>query len=112
MFCFVLIVSTDSKRLSTGLLDLVSVNLDWISGAEFPVLKTIPFDKVDISLMDIEINHIGEIFEGDPDDLKDLLEDNGYEFHSFAKIDALFVKKGLVKQFEKKAKKAKTKKKN
>lgn len=86
---------------------MYSKHIFMVSGAELPVLKTIPFDKVDISVMDIEINHIGEIFDGDPEDLKDLLEDNGYEFHSFATIDALFVKKGFVKQFEKKIKRKK-----
>jgi len=35
-----------------------------IEGAELQVLKTIPWDKVNISSLLIEINHIGEIFEG------------------------------------------------
>jgi hypothetical protein len=33
----------------------------------FQVLKTIPFDKVDIKILDIEMNHIGEIFDGTPE---------------------------------------------
>merc|ERR1719460_1874786 len=35
-----------------------------VEGSEFPILKTIPFDKVDIKVLDIEVNHAGSIFPG------------------------------------------------
>ena len=27
-----------------------------VEGSEFPILKTIPFDKVDIKVLDVEVN--------------------------------------------------------
>ncbi len=38
-----------------------------IEGAELQVLQTIPFDKVDIKILDVEMNHVGEIFDGTVD---------------------------------------------
>ena len=85
-----------------------------IEGAEFPVLKTIPFDKVDIRLIDIEFNHIGKVFsektnisnyisfilkvfEGSAEEVTTFLESKGYEFHGLVEIDALFIKKRVKK---------------
>ena len=42
------------------------------------VLKTIPWEKVDIEVLTIETNHAGEVFEGTRDDIKEFLEDKGY----------------------------------
>jgi len=79
-----------------------------IEGAEIPVLTTIPFDKVDISLISVESNHLGDVFDGNVEDLTRLMEDGGYEYRENAKIDMFFAKKGLKK---KKKKEKKTKKK-
>ena len=35
-----------------------------VEGAEFPILKTIPWDKMTVKLLGIEINHLGKVFEG------------------------------------------------
>ena len=48
-----------------------------IEGAEHAVLSTIDFKKVDISIMSIEVNHAGDIFEGTRQDIINLLS-NGY----------------------------------
>ena len=49
-----------------------------IEGAEFEVLKTIPWDKVDIEVMLIELEHAGELFEGSIEDVHDFLWNQGY----------------------------------
>ena len=41
--------------------DLFSLDIE---GAEYPVLKTVPWDKVNIRCLIIEVNHAGTIFEG------------------------------------------------
>ena len=42
-----------------------------VEGSEFQILKTIPFHNVDIKVINLEINHVGEIFPGI---LKDILK--------------------------------------
>ena len=44
-------------------------NLD-IEGAEYVVLETLPWSKVDITLLSIETNHAGDIFPGTRQDIK------------------------------------------
>ena len=53
----------------------------------FQVLRTVPFDKVDIKILDIEMNHIGQIFEGSASDLRLYLENSGYEAFMRVGID-------------------------
>ena len=48
-----------------------------IEGAEYPVLKTIPFDKVDIKMMGIEFVHMGKVFDGSPEEVADFLQEKG-----------------------------------
>jgi hypothetical protein len=67
-----------------------------IEGAELQVLETLPFDKVDISVIMIEVNHVGEIFEGDNDALRRLLGKNGYIFYKRVAIDDIYVKKSFL----------------
>jgi len=71
-----------------------------VEGSEFQILKSIPFQEVDIKVIDLEINHLGEIFPGTFQNILNYLETQGYEFHfkipyqeSFF-LDAVFVKKG------------------
>jgi len=63
-----------------------------VEGAEFPILKTIPWRKVDIKVVQIEVNHLGKIFDGDYQQLKVLMEKNGYRFRYKHKIDVVFEK--------------------
>ena len=51
------------------------------------ILRTIPFDKVDIKIFDIEMNHVGQIFEGSASDLRRHLEKSGYEAFMRVGID-------------------------
>ena len=60
------------------------------------VLKSIPFDKVDISVIMIEMSHLGEIFDGDNDTLRRFLNDNGYIFYRRMSQDDIYVKKSFL----------------
>ena len=64
-----------------------------IEGAEYPVLNTIEYDKVDIGTISVEINHAGKIFDGSREDIKELMENNGYDFVTTVHIDDIFMKK-------------------
>ena len=76
----------------------ISFSLD-IEGSEFQILKTIPFHKVDIKVIDLEINHVGEIFPGTFEDILNYLDAQGYDFHfEISGLDAVFVKKGFLNE--------------
>jgi len=47
--------------LDNPVIDYFSLDVE---GAEIPILQTIPFDKVAIDVMRVEINHLGKVFEG------------------------------------------------
>ena len=51
------------------------------------------FFQVDIRVVGIEINHLGEVFEGNIDQLDELMFKNGYEYFGNVKIDNFYVKK-------------------
>ena len=77
-----------------------------IEGAELQVLKTIPFDKVDIKVFVIEYKHIGDVFPGSYNELKLFMESNDYDF--MFEIDdplgypndVVFVKRGFLNDIE------------
>ena len=70
-----------------------------VEGSEFPILKTIPFEKVDIKVIDVEVNHAGTIFPGSFEEINDYLISQGYDLHSIiANQDAIYVKKGFVNE--------------
>ncbi|TRY79387.1 hypothetical protein TCAL_16065 [Tigriopus californicus] len=54
-----------------------------------------PFYKVDIKILDIETNHLGEVFEGTRQDLATLLTSAGFYHFRDVKIDQIWVKKGF-----------------
>ena len=55
-----------------------------IEGAELPVLKTIPWEKVDIRVMTVETHLAGRIFPGSREELINYLEQVGYTHVSWA----------------------------
>jgi len=69
-----------------------------IEGADMQVLKTIPYDKVDISVLMIEVEHLGEIFEGDNDTLRQFLHEKGYVFYRRLNIDDIYIKQSFMNQ--------------
>ena len=67
-----------------------------VEGAEFQILKTIPFNDVDIKVINIEVQRIGAIFPDTYEQIEKYLERMGYELHSkIRNFDAIFVKKGF-----------------
>lgn len=97
-----------------------------VEGTEIAILQTIPWDKasflkilqtsrlnhvlsqVNIKVVGIEINHLGQIFPGNFTDLENLMTANGYELLGYAKIDAFFIRKDVkIKANKKKSKKIK-----
>ena len=66
-----------------------------IEGDELAVLKTIPFDKVDIKVLSVEIIHGGERGDG-PNDLDDYMKSQGYTFYGKQSYDHMFVKNDLI----------------
>ena len=70
-----------------------------VEGSEFPILKTIPFDKVDIKVIDVEVNHAGTVFPGSFREIDDFMNFQGYQLHSIIQNqDAIYVKKGFMDQ--------------
>ena len=76
--------------LGNPTVDLFSLDIE---GAELQVLKTIPWDKVNIRVLLIEVNHIGEIFKGSPKALNQLLKKSGFKFFRSSTIDDIYVKR-------------------
>ena len=78
---------------------LENPNVDYFSldieGAEYVVLKTVPWDKAEIKLITVEMNHAGTIFPGDREEIHRLLKDNGYKFVKKTGIDDMFLKKKI-----------------
>ena len=71
-----------------------------IEGDELTVLKTIPFDKVDIKVLSVEIIHGGEKGDG-PNDLDEYMKSQGYTYYGSYKVligsvDHIFVKNDLI----------------
>ena len=90
-----------------------------VEGSEFQILKTIPFQEVDIKVINLEISHVGEIFPGTWEDILNYLDTQGYEFHfkipfqGIPFLDAVFVKKGFLDELnDKQPSKIRTKRKS
>ena len=65
-----------------------------VEGAEYEILKTIPFQDVDINLIGLEVEHAGKIFGGSETDIRQLLNDNGYQYVAKTQFDNFFMKNG------------------
>jgi hypothetical protein len=83
-----------SLILATGNRTINYFSLD-IEGAEMQVLESIPWDKVDIEVLTIESNHMGEVFPGSQNGLREFLKDKGYVLAYTVDIDDVFVRKDL-----------------
>ncbi|XP_023342585.1 uncharacterized protein LOC111712248 [Eurytemora carolleeae] len=105
------IVKMQCMPLYTILLALGNPTVHYISldieGAEFPVLKTIPWDKVDIQALSIETHMGGIVFPGSRLDIIRYMESVGYRHienghvgtnenrERIGTIDDLFVRKNI-----------------
>ena len=45
------------------------------------VLQTIPWDKVDIEVITVEVSHAGEVFPGTKEDIRNYMAEQGYVLH-------------------------------
>ena len=66
-----------------------------IEGVEFKVLRTIPWEKVDIEVLTVEMNHAGELSEGGESDMRNFLEEKGYVYFHTVGLDDVFIRKDL-----------------
>lgn len=66
-----------------------------IEGAEYLVLQTVPWEKVDIEVISLETNHVGEVFPGTQKEVREYLEDKGYVLAATVEIDDIFVRRDL-----------------
>ena len=86
-------------------LKLYIFSLD-VEGSELQILKSIPFEKVDIKVLDIEHKHMGDIFPGSFQELKAFLELKGYDYHMQIRDplgypnDVVFVKRGFLNEIK------------
>ena len=86
--------------LQSVLLALDNPTVDYFSldfeGSEFAILNNPDWDNVDISIISIEMQHAGEIFDGTKQEIRNFLESKGYQLIDTVKIDDIFVKKELI----------------
>ena len=66
-----------------------------IEGAEAAILKTVPWNQVNVTLFSVEINHAGKIFPESRVDIQDFMKKQGYKFHLTVEIDDIFYKKEI-----------------
>ena len=66
---------------------------------EFPIIMTIPFDKVDIKIMGIESPHLGKLYPGSFPELTKYLSDQGYDYFFQCGDDITFSEKNMFKLF-------------
>ena len=78
------------------LLSLGNPTVDYLSldveGAEFQVLKTIPWSRVDIRAISVETQFAGEVMEGGREDIFTLLTEQGFTHLERIARDDIFVK--------------------
>ncbi len=63
-----------------------------------PVLKSIPWDLVDIRVLIVEVLMVGKIFDNTGLSLKSFMREKGYKLHMDIGYNQIYVKKGI--QFE------------
>ena len=66
-----------------------------IEGAEFPVLRSLPWDEVDIEVILTELVHAGELFPGSRLEVIEFLESKNYQYIGNL-YDDIFVRKDLL----------------
>ena len=80
-----------SLLLSLGNPTVDFLSLD-VEGAEFQVLKSIPWSTVDIRAISVETQFAGEVMEGGKEDIFQLLTGEGYTHLDTIARDDIFVK--------------------
>ena len=63
-----------------------------IEGVEIQVLRSLPFENLDIKVISIETNHIRTTYDGRFTNLDFLLRRNGYTRYKSVGVDEIYVK--------------------
>ena len=71
-----------------------------VEGAEFNILKSIPWDKIKIDAVSIEADRIGELCPGTRAEVRSFMFSQGFMMYQKTGIDDIFVKKSLLKMFQ------------
>ena len=64
-----------------------------IEGAELVVLQTVPWNKVNMTLIEVEVNHAGSIFPGTRDEIHQFLAQHDFDYIESVAIDDFFYNK-------------------
>ena len=75
--------------LGNPTVDFLSLDIE---GAEFQVLKTIPWDKVDIRALSVETQFAGDVLDGSREDIFELLTSVGFSHFGSLARDDIFVR--------------------
>ena len=59
------------------------------------VLQNLPWDKVDIQVVVVELEHVGKVFTGTREDAHQILINNGFDYVGTLYEDDIFVRKDL-----------------
>ena len=90
------VVKMQCLPLYSLLLSLGNPTVDFLSldveGAEYKVLKSLPWSKVDIRAISVETQFAGEVMEGGREDIFKLLTEEGYTHLETIARDDIFVK--------------------
>ena len=78
------------QALNNPKIDYFSLDIE---GAEYVVLETLPWNKINMTLMSIETNHAGDIFPGSREDIQIFLEAHGYKLKETVVIDDFYIHK-------------------
>jgi len=60
-------------------------------------LRALPWEKVNIRILLVEMDHVGKIFKGSPKELNKLLKKNGYKYLKTAGVDEIYVRNDFKK---------------
>ena len=61
-------------------------------------MQTIPWSKMNISVLGIESNYIGNVFPGSLHELREYMLEQGYVIYQKVAIDEIYIKKSLLKR--------------
>jgi len=75
--------------LGNPTIDLFSLDVE---GPEFEILQTIPWQKVNIRVLLVEVVNIGKIFGGSLAELNNFLEDKGYKLYKSVGYDNIYIR--------------------
>ena len=82
------------KALNNPKVDYFSLDIE---GAEFPVLQSLDWSEVNISVLSIEVAHAGHVFDGTRLDIHGFLQSHQYVNVSTVGHDDIFMKNSMLR---------------